>query len=90
MELKIYDKTGTLKLTASPNSSSTATEEVGGECAVSASFTHTAFVMLDVNDYIEVDGVRYKVRSPYRPTQKNTQTYEYSVKFYAPIILIVL
>lgn len=85
MELKIYDKTGTLKLTASPNSSSTATEEVGGECAVSASFTHTAFVMLDVNDYIEVDGVRYKVRSPYRPTQKNTQTYEYSVKFYAPI-----
>lgn len=85
MELKIYDKTGTLKLTASPNSSSTVTEKVGGECAVSASFTHTAFVMLDVNDYIEVDGVRYKVRSPYRPTQKNTQTYEYSVKFYAPI-----
>lgn len=85
MELKIYDKTGTLKLTASPNSSSTVTEEVGGECAVSASFTHTAFVMLDVNDYIEVNGVRYKVRSPYRPTQKNTQTYEYSVKFYAPI-----
>ena len=85
MELKIYDKTGTLKLTASPNSSSTVTEEVGGECAVSASFTHTAFVMLDVNDYVEVNGVRYKVRSPYRPTQKNTQTYEYSVKFYAPI-----
>ena len=85
MELKIYDKTGTLKLTASPNSSSTVTEEVGGECAVSASFTHTAFVMLDVNDYIEVDGVRYKNHSVYRPTQKNTQTYEYSVKFYAPI-----
>ena len=85
MELKIYDTDGTLKLTASPGSSSTVTDEVMGECCVSASFTHTAFVPLDVNDYAEVLGVRYKVRSPYRPTQKNTQTYQYNVKLYAPI-----
>lgn len=85
MELKIYDKANNLRLTASPNSSSTVTEEIGGECSVSASFTHTAYVPLDVDDYIEVEGVRYKVKSRYRPKQKNTQTYEYSVKFYAPI-----
>lgn len=85
MELKIYDKNNNLRLTASPNSSSTVTEEIGGECSVSASFTHTAYVQLDVDDYIELESVRYKVKSRYRPKQKNTQTYEYSVKFYAPI-----
>ena len=85
MELKIYSSAGSLKLTASPNSSSTVSEEVMGECCVSAAFTHTAFVLLDVNDYAVVDGVKYKVRSAYRPKQKNTQTYEYNVKLYAPI-----
>lgn len=85
MELKIYNKSGVLILTASPNTSSSLTEEVGGECSVSATFTHTAFVLLDVDSYIELEGVRYKVKKQYRPKQKNTQTYEYSVKFYAPI-----
>lgn len=85
MELKIYNKTNNLRLTASPNSSSTVTEEIGGECSVSASFTHTAYVPLDVDDYIDLEGVRYKIKSRYRPKQKNTQTYEYSVKFYAPL-----
>lgn len=85
MELKIYDKANNLRLTASPNTSSSVTEEIGGECSVSASFTHTEYVSLDVDDYIELEGVRYKVKSRYRPKQKNTQTYEYSVKFYAPI-----
>ena len=85
MELKIYDKANNLRLTASPNSSSAVTEEIGGECSVSASFTHTAYVPLDVDDYIEIEAVHYKVKSRYRPKQKDTQTYEYSVKFYAPI-----
>lgn len=85
MELKIYDKANNLRLTASPNTSSSVTEEIGGECSVSASFTHTEYSPLDVDDYIELEGVRYKVKSRYRPKQKNTQTYEYSVKFYAPI-----
>ena len=85
MELKIYNKTGNLILTASPNSSSSLTEEIGGEYCVSVSFTHTSFVLLDVDNYIEVLGIRYKIKRQYRPKQKNTQTYEYSVKFYAPI-----
>lgn len=85
MELKIYDKSGKLRLTASPNSSSTLSEEVGGECCVSVSFTHTSFVMLDAGDYVEAAGMSWRLKSPYRPTQKNTQAYSYSVKFYAPI-----
>ena len=85
MLLKIYNSAGSLKLTASPNASSTVSEEVMGEYCVSAAFTHPAFVPLDVNDYAVVDGVRYKVRSSYRPRQKNRQTYEYNVKLYAPI-----
>lgn len=85
MELKIYNKSGNLILTASPNSSSSLSEEIGGECSVSVSFTHTQFVMLDVDCYIEIEGVRYKIKSGYRPKQRNTQTYEYNVKFYAPI-----
>lgn len=85
MELKIYDKANNLRLTVSPNTSSSVTEEIGGECSVSASFTYFEYVPLDVDDYIELESVRYKVKSRYRPKQKNTQTYEYSVKFYAPI-----
>lgn len=85
MELKIYDKTNDLRLTASPNSSSSTTEEIGGECSISVSFTNPEYIPLDVNDYIEFEGIQYKLKSRYRPKQKNTQTYEYSVKFYAPI-----
>lgn len=85
MELKIYNSTGALKLTASPNSTSTVTGEVMGEYAVSAAFTHTAFVQLDVNDYVLVEGVKYKLKAAYKPVKKNTQTFTYQVKFYAPI-----
>ncbi len=85
MELKIYNSAGTLKLTASPNSTSTVTEEVMGEYAVSAAFTHTSFVQLDVNDYVLVAGVKYKLKAAYKPVKKNTQTFSYQVKFYAPI-----
>ena len=85
MELNIYNSTGALKLTASPNSTSTVTGEVMGEYAVSAAFTHTAFVQLDVNDYVLVEGVKYKLKAAYKPVKKNTQTFSYQVKFYAPI-----
>lgn len=85
MELKIYNSTGALKLTASPNSTSTVTREVMGEYAVSAAFTHTDFVQLDVNDYVLVEDVKYKLKTPYKPVKKNTQTFSYQVKFYAPI-----
>lgn len=85
MELNIYSKDGSLKLTVSPSESSTVTEEVGGECSVSLSFETFELCAIEVNDYIEVDGIRYKARSTYRPKMKNRQSYSYSLRFYAPI-----
>lgn len=85
MELNIYSKDGSLKLTVSPSDSSTVTEEVGGECSVSLSFDTFEFRPIEVNDYIEVAGVRYKARMAYRPKMQNRQAYSYSLRFYAPI-----
>ena len=85
MELNIYSKDGSLKLTVSPSDSSTVTEEVGGECSVSLSFDTFEFCAIEVNDYIEVAGIRYKARMAYRPKMRNRQSYSYSLRFYAPI-----
>lgn len=85
MELNIYSKDGSLKLTVSPSDSSTVTEEVGGECSVSLSFETFELCAIEVNDYIEVAGVRYKARMAYRPKMRNRQAYSYSLRFYAPI-----
>ena len=85
MELNIYSKDGSLKLMVSPSDSSTVTEEVGGECSVSLSFDTFEFCAIEVNDYIEVAGIRYKARMAYRPKMRNRQSYSYSLRFYAPI-----
>ena len=85
MELNIFSKDGSLKLTVSPSDSSTVTEEVGGECSVSVSFDTFELCAIEVNDYIEVAGVRYKARMAYRPKMRNRQAYNYSLRFYAPI-----
>lgn len=85
MELKIYNQSGELKLTVSTSSSSTWNNELMTEDAVSASFTHPFYVPLAVNDYVMLEGVKFSVKKEYKPKQKNRQTYNYSVKFYAPI-----
>lgn len=84
MELKIYNQSGELKLTVDTSSSSTLNQELMTENAVSASFTHPGYVPLDVNDYVMLLGVKFSIKKEYKPKQKNTQTYDYSVKFYAP------
>lgn len=85
MELKIYNRSGELKLTVSTSSSSTWNQELMKECSVSVSFTHPSYVMLDVEDYVLLEGVKFSIKKEYKPKQKNRQTYNYSVKFYAPI-----
>lgn len=82
MELKIYSRVGTLRMTVSPSDSSTHVHELMGENVVNASFTWPEYMQLDVNDYIELDGQRYAIRSAYQPTQKSTLEYTYNVKFY--------
>lgn len=85
MELKIYNQSGGLKLTAPVTSSSTWNLELMTENALSLSFTVPACVPLQVNDYITLEGVRFSVKKEYKPKKKNSQEYSYSVKFYAPI-----
>lgn len=84
MELKIYNQNGELKLTASTSSSSTWNTELMTENAVSASFTHPFYVPLDVNDYVLLSGIKFSINKEYKPKQKSTQEYSYSVKFYGP------
>ena len=85
MELKVYSHNGTLKLTVSPSSSSTVTEEVMGENSVSVTFILFSYVLLEVNDYVLVDSVKYKIRTQYRPVKEHSSKYVYQVKFWAPI-----
>ena len=85
MELKIYNRSGELKLTVSTSSTTTWNQELMKEYSVSASFTHPSYVMLDVEDYVLLEGVKFSIKKEYKPRQKDTQTYSYSVKFYAPI-----
>lgn len=85
MELKIYNQSGGLKLTASVTSSSTWNLELMTENALSLSFTVPVCVPLQVNDYITLEDVRFSVKKEYKPKKKNSQEYSYSVKFYAPI-----
>ncbi|MFV0403639.1 MAG: hypothetical protein ACK5KV_06785, partial [Bacteroides graminisolvens] len=84
MELKIYSQNGNLKLTVSPSTASTWNTELMSENSVSASFTHTSYVTLDVNDYVELEGIRFAINKAYKPKQKNDQEYTYNVRFYGP------
>lgn len=84
MELKIYNQSGELKLTVSTSSSSTWNTELMTENAISASFTHPFYVPLDVNDYVLLLGIKFSINKEYKPKQKSTQEYSYSVKFYGP------
>ena len=84
MELKIYNQNGELKLTVSTSSSSTWNTELMTENAISASFTHPFYVPLGVNDYVLLSGIKFSINKEYKPKQKSTQEYTYSVKFYGP------
>ena len=84
MRLNIYNQNGELKLTVNTSSSSTWNTELMVENAVSAGFTHPSYVPLDVNDYVLLSGIKFSINKEYKPKQKSTQEYSYSVKFYGP------
>lgn len=84
MRLKIYNQAGELKLTVNTSSSSTWNMELMTENALSVSFTHPAYVPLDVNDNVMLNGVKFSINKEYKPKQKSTLEYIYNVKFYGP------
>ena len=82
MQLTICDKTGKVKKTVSPDTSSQWAHEVCVENTVTVNFTTWEFVVFSVGDYISIDGHRFKIKKEYRPKQANKQKYTYNLKFY--------
>lgn len=80
--LKIYSNTGTLKLSVEPKDSSTQTEAIQSGSVLNISFVLPERIAFGVNDYVDFAGSRYWLTEQYRPTQKSTVEWEYSLRFY--------
>lgn len=88
MGLKIYDRNGGLRIEVQPSDSSSQTAELQGDDVLSMSFTHHGYVGLEVDDYVDFEGVRYRMTERYRPKQKSAMEWEYSIKLYGPESLL--
>lgn len=88
MGLKIYDRNGGLRIEVQPSDSSSQTAELQGDDVLSMSFTHHGYAGLEVDDYIDFGGVRYRMTERYRPKQKSAMEWEYSIKLYGPESLL--
>lgn len=82
MEFKIYSSDGVLKLTAEPDDNSTQVEEIQAGNVLNVSFTLPRSVPLEVDDYADFLWHRYRLTGKYRPVQKSTLEWEYSLKLY--------
>lgn len=88
MGLKIYDRAGGLRIEVQPSDSSSQTAELQGDDVLSMSFSHHGYVGLEVDDYVDFEGVRYRMTERYRPKQKSAMEWEYSIKLYGPESLL--
>jgi len=88
MGLKIYDRNGGLRIEVQPSDSSSQTAELQGDDVLSMSFTHHGYAGLEVDDYVDFEGVRYRMTERYRPKQKSAMEWEYSIKLYGPESLL--
>lgn len=88
MGLKICDRDGGLRIEVQPSDSSSQTAELQGDDVLSMSFTHHEYAELEVDDYVDFGGVRYRMTERYRPKQKSAMEWEYSIKLYGPESLL--
>lgn len=82
MVLTIYDRAGNPRAELSPNDSSTQAKEIQGDNVLTLSFTLYEHVELDVDDYADFDGERYRLTEQYRPKQVSTREWKYDLKLY--------
>ena len=82
MELKIYNRKGTLKLTAAPSDNSARQKRLMSDHVLSLSFMAFGCVTLEVYDYVDFEGVRFWITEEYAPKQTSTVEWEYDCKFY--------
>nr|DAN20189.1 MAG TPA: tail protein [Caudoviricetes sp.] len=78
MLLTLFDSSGQVKATFSPNDSSTQDKEIQGDNLLKLSFILYECISIDVNDYLDYDGERYWATEKYKPAQKSTMEWEYS------------
>ena len=82
MLLTLYDQYGNEKAQLQANDSSTQDKEVQADNVLSLGFILYEFVPIDVNDYVEFCGERYWAIEEYKPTEKSSVEWEYSIKLY--------
>ena len=80
--IEIYGSNDRLKCQVEAGSSSQQDKSLQSDNVLSLSFTHYAFLELDVNDWCEFAGERYWLQEKYLPKQKNEHEWEYNVKLY--------
>ena len=80
MELKVYDKSGSLRVVLSPSDNSTQQEILQGGNIFSLSCTSYECTPLEVNDFVDFCGKRYWVAEQYIPKMKSTREWTYSVQ----------
>ena len=86
--IEIYGSNDRLKCQVEAGSSSQQDKALQSDNVLSLSFTHYAFLELDVNDWCEFAGERYWLQEKYLPKQKNEHEWEYNVKLYGVESLI--
>ena len=82
MALTIYDRYGNPKAEIQPSDSSTQSKEIQGDNVLSLSFTHYSHIALDVDDYVDFLGERYRLAEAARPDQKSLSEWTYNLKLY--------
>lgn len=82
MELKIYDRQGLVKMTASPDNTSQWNHEVGVENVITVNFTTWEFLVMEVGWYIQVEGQMFRIKNEYRPKHIHDSKYTYNLRFY--------
>jgi hypothetical protein len=80
--IEIYGSNGRQKCQVEPGSSSRQDKALQSDNVLSLSFTHYAFLELDVNDWCYFEGERYWLQEKYLPKQKSLREWEYNVKLY--------
>ena len=80
--LAIYSQDGQKRLDAPCDDNSTQTKEVQGDNVLSLSFTLYEHIPLEVGDWCEFRGERYWLMERYRPEQKSTVEWAYSLPLY--------
>lgn len=82
MTYTIYNKEGEKRTDFDSSSSCTHVHKIQSDNVLNLSFTLYDYIVLDVNDYIDIGSDRFTLTDPYKPLMKSTLEYQYDVKFY--------